>query len=200
MFAFLSGELVTLYPTLALVDIGGVGYELQIPLSTYDKLPRPPAKVKLFTHLVIREDTHTLFGFATQEERDLFRLLIQSVDGVGPKIALAILSGADVGMFRKYVLGKDVVSLSRIKGVGKKTAEKIILELRDKLGVVEAWETSESMQNSELQSVFNDAVLGLIALGYKRSEAAKAVQSVVNTTGDSKLGPAELIREALKLL
>jgi Holliday junction DNA helicase RuvA len=198
MIAFLNGELVVLYPTFAQVDVGGVGYELQIPLSTYDRLPQPPARVRLLTHLVVREDAHTLYGFATDEERDLFRLLINNVSGVGPRLALAVLSGASVAHFRQCVVANDVVSLSQIKGVGKKTAEKIIFELRDKLGVSEAWRASDKTAVSSQESAINDAVLGLIALGYKQADAVKAVRAVAAAKPGA--GAAELIREALKFL
>jgi len=198
MIVFLSGELVVLMPTFVQVDVAGVGYELQIPLSTYDKLPQPPCKVRLLAHLVVREDAHTLYGFASEEERDLFRLLINHVSGVGPRLALAVLSGVSVAEFRRCVVANDVGSLSQIKGVGRKTAEKIIFELRDKVGVGQAWEASGRTSVSARESAINDAVLGLIALGYKQVEAMKAVRGVLG--GRTDVAASELIREALKVL
>ncbi len=139
MITFLHGKLIEALPTQVIVDVNGVGYEVLIPLSSFDKLPQPGGAVKLLTHLAIREDAHTLYGFMTTAERDLFRLLVNTVSGIGPKIALNILSGISVTAFRGAVAGGDVKALSQISGVGKKTAERIIVELRDKIGAAGAW-------------------------------------------------------------
>ena len=138
MITFLHGKLVESLPTQVIVDVNGVGYEALIPLSSYDKLPAPGHEVKLLTHLVVREDAHTLYGFMSGAERDLFRLLINTVSGIGPKIALNVLSGISVTAFRGAVAGGDVKALSQISGVGKKTAERIVVELRDKVGPASA--------------------------------------------------------------
>ncbi len=195
MITFVRGRLIHSLPTSAVVDVGGVGYELLIPLSTFDKLPLPPADITLLTHLHVREDAHVLYGFYSTEERDLFRLLIAHVSGIGPRTALAILGGCSVANFRAAVMGNDAAVLSRLKGVGRKTAEKIILELRDKVGVSAAWEQAGSSQSPSQQAVA-DAVLGLIALGYKQADAHKAVRAAQQTKPDA--GAEELIRMALR--
>src|SRR5208282_5454712 len=134
MITFLNGKLVESLPTQVVVEVNGVGYEALIPLSSFDKLPPPGQPVKLLTQLVIREAAHVLYGFMTSAERDLFRLLVSTVAGIGPKIALNILSGMNATAVRGAVAGGDVKSLSQISGVGKKTAERIVVELRDKIG------------------------------------------------------------------
>src|SRR3984885_12670761 len=134
MITFLHGKLIEALPTQVVVDVNGVGYEVLIPLSSFDKLPPPGGEVKLLTQLVVREDAHILYGFMSLAERDLFRLLINTVSGIGPKIALNILSGISVTAFRGAVANGDVKMLSQISGVGKKTAERIIIELKDKIG------------------------------------------------------------------
>jgi len=134
VITFLQVKLVDVLPTQVVIDVRGVGYEVLIPLSSFDKLPSPGQEVTLLTHLAIREDAHVLYGFMTAAERDLFRLLINTVSGIGPKIALNVLSGMNVTTFRGAVANGDVKSLSQISGVGKKTAERIVVELKDKIG------------------------------------------------------------------
>src|SRR5262245_19732808 len=125
MITFLRGKLVEALPTQVTLDVNGVGYEALIPLSSFDKLPQPGQNVTLLTQLVVREDAHTLYGFMSADERDLFRLLVHTVSGIGPKIALNVLSGINVTAFRGAVASGDVKALSQISGVGKKTAERI---------------------------------------------------------------------------
>ena len=144
MITFLHGKLVEALPTQVVVDVNGVGYEALIPLSSFDKLPPPGGDVKLLTQLIVREDAHILYGFTTAAERDLFRLLINNVSGIGPKTALNILSGMNAMAFRGAVASGDVKSLSQISGVGKKTAERIVVELRDKIGAAGAWEAASA--------------------------------------------------------
>src|SRR5882672_12584085 len=139
MITFLRGKLVEALPTQAIVEVQGVGYEVLIPLSSFDKLPAPGGEVQLLTHLAVREDAHVLYGFMTGAERELFRLLINTVSGIGPKIALNILSGISVTAFRGAVANGDIKALSQISGVGKKTAERIVVELKDKVGAAGAW-------------------------------------------------------------
>src|SRR3954463_3544555 len=134
MIHFLRGKLVEALPTQIVVDVGGVGYEVLIPLSSFDKLPARGGDLTILTHLSIREDAHVLYGFMTASERDMFRLLIHAVSGIGPKTALNILSGINIGALRSAVAMGDVKSLSQISGVGKKTAERIVVELKDKIG------------------------------------------------------------------
>src|SRR5215470_3389159 len=198
MISFLQGKLVDALPTQATVEVNGLGYDVLIPLSSYDKLPQPGQEVKLLTHLVVREDAHTLYGFATGAERDLFRLLINTVSGIGPKIALNVLSGISVTAFRGAVANNDVKALSQISGVGKKTAERIVVELKDKIGAAGAWEAASAQRalSPEDQRV-NDAVLALIALGFKQMEAHDAVRAA-----QAVLGPQatveDLVRSCLK--
>ena len=185
MITFLQGKLVEALPTQVIVDVNGVGYEVLIPLSSFDKLPQPGGTVKLLTQLVIREDAHTLYGFMTTAERDLFRLLVNTVSGIGPKIALNILSGISVTAFRGAVAGGDVKVLSQVSGVGKKTAERIIVELRDKIGPASAgWEAASAKRSlsSEAQKI-NDAVLALMALGFRQIEAHDAVRAAQTVLG-----------------
>lgn len=197
MIAFLRGKLVESYPTHVVLDVNGVGYLIQVPMTTFEKLSLPPAEVMLMTFLQIREDAHTLYGFATKEERDLFKLLIDSVDGVGPKMALTLLSGITVSQFRQTVLNNDASGLSRIKGVGKKTAERIVLELRDKVGVSEVWKNQKASATPEDRDR-NDAIMALITLGYKQELAQKAVtQAQLQKPGASS---EEMIRIALRTL
>src|SRR4029079_13665538 len=134
MITFLKGTLVDALPTQVTVDVQGVGYDVLIPLSSFDKLPQPGQAIKILTHLAVREDAHVLYGFMTVAERDLFRLLINTVSGIGPKIALNVLSGTSVNTLRAAVASGDVKMLSQINGVGKKTAERIVVELKDKMG------------------------------------------------------------------
>jgi Holliday junction DNA helicase RuvA len=177
VITFLHGKLLEALPTQVVVDVHGVGYEALIPLSSYDKLPQPGQELKLLTHLVVREDAHTLYGFVSGAERDLFRMLINTVSGIGPKIALNILSGISVTAFRGAVANGDVKALSQISGVGKKTAERIVVELKDKVGVAGAWEASSAQRAlSPDEQKVNDAVLALMALGFKQIEAHDSVR------------------------
>jgi Holliday junction DNA helicase RuvA len=199
MISFLRGTVIELLPMRLILEAGGVGYDIHIPLSTYDKLPQPGAETKILTHLQVREDAHILYGFATPEERDLFLLLVNNVSGVGPKLALAILNGTSPVRFRGLVVAGDIASLSQIKGVGKKTSERIIVELRDKVGVSAAWEAASAQQGlSPGEQHVNDAVLALISLGYKQAEAHKAVRAIHDAQPKATL--EELVKEALKTL
>ena len=198
MITFLHGKLIEALPTQVTVEVSGVGYEALIPLSSYDKLPPPGQEVKLLTHLVVREDAHTLYGFMSAAERDLFRMLINTVSGIGPKIALNILSGVSVPAFRGAVANGDVKSLSQISGVGKKTAERIVVELRDKIGAVGAWEASSAQRAlSPNDQKVNDAVLALMALGFKQVEAHDSVRKVQNALGPQAT-VEDLVRACLK--
>ena len=198
MIAFLRGRLVELLPTQVIVEVQGMGYEVLIPLSSYGRLPPVGEEIHLLTHLTVREDAHILYGFTTAAERDLFRMLIHNVSGIGPKIALNILSGMNPTAFRGAVAQGDVKALSRISGVGRKTAERIVVELRDKLGEAAVWEASSAQRAlSPVDQKVNDAVLALIALGIKQTEAHDAVRGSMQKLGTS--APLEeLVRVALK--
>jgi Holliday junction DNA helicase RuvA len=198
MISFLHGTLVDALPTQATIEVNGVGYEALIPLSSYDKLPPAGQAVKLLTHLVVREDSQTLYGFMSSAERDLFRLLINTVSGIGPKIALNVLSGISVVAFRGAVATGDLKVLSQISGVGRKTAERMVVELKDKIGAAGAWEAASAQRAlSEADQRVNDAVLALMALGFKQLEAHDSVRRT-----QTALGPQatveELVRACLK--
>jgi len=198
MITFLRGKLVEALPTQAVVEVGGVGYEVLIPLSSYDKLPPPGQELKLLTQLIVREDAHILYGFATAAERDLFRLLVNSVSGIGPKTALNILSGMNAVAFRGAVASSDVKALSQISGVGKKTAERIVVELRDKIGAAGALEAASARHGlSPEDQKINDAVLALMALGFKQLEAHDAVRAAQAMLGVSAT-VEDLVRACLK--
>ena len=198
MISFLHGKLVEALPTQVTVDVHGVGYEVLIPLSSFDKLPPPGGDMKLLTQLVVREDAHTLYGFATPAERDLFRLLVNSVSGIGPKTALNILSGMNPVAFRGAVANGDVKALSQISGVGKKTAERIVVDLRDKVGAAGAWEASSAARSlAAADQKINDAVLALMALGFKQVEAHDAVRAAQAVLG-AEATVEQLVRAALK--
>jgi Holliday junction DNA helicase RuvA len=198
MITFLRGKLVEALPTQVVVEVNGMGYEVLIPLSSYDKLPPPGQELKLLTQLVIREDAHVLYGFASAVERDLFRLLVNNVSGIGPKTALNILSGMNAVTFRGAVANSDVKALAQISGVGKKTAERIVVELRDKIGAAGALEAASAKHGlSPDDQRINDAVLALMALGFKQIEAHDAVRAA-----QAMLGAAatveDLVRACLK--
>lgn len=198
MIAFLRGKLVEALPTQAIVEVNGLAYEVLIPLSSYDKLPQPGQEVKLLTHLAIREDAHVLYGFMSTPERELFRLLINTVSGIGPKIALNILSGISVTAFRGAVANGDVKALSQVSGVGKKTAERIVVELKDKVGAAGAWEAASAQRalSAEDQRL-NDAILALLALGYKQLDAHDMVRNAQSALG-AQATVEELVRACLK--
>lgn len=196
VIARLRGNIIEAFPNRLIVDCHGVGYEAIIPISTYDRLhPTEGAPVDLRTHLHIRENAQTLYGFATEEERDVFLLLIDRVSGIGPAIAIAILSGMPVPMFKSAVVAGDVALLSKSKGVGKKTAERIILELKDKVGVTDTWQDAAS---GAVSSQAADAELALIALGYKQVDSRKAVRAILEK--DPAATAEALIRGALRAL
>jgi len=200
MITFLRGILQDNLSSQIAVDVNGVGYEVIVPLSTLDRLGPAGKSVFLLTHLHIREQEHTLYGFISSEERDLFRLLINRVSGVGPKLALSILGGMSVPAFKSAVVQGDLTLLSKIKGVGRKTAERIVLELKDKVGVAEAWRAASDLHKpTDEQRRQTDAVLALISLGYKQGEAAKAVTDCVTLLG-SAATVEELVRKSLAQL
>jgi Holliday junction DNA helicase RuvA len=198
MITFLEGQLVEALPTQLIIEVGGVGYEVLIPLSSFDKLPQPGQRLRLLTHLVVREDSHTLYGFMSKQERELFRLLINTVSGIGPRTALNVLSGISVQAFRGAVANGDIKALSQVSGVGKKTAERIVVELKDKIGAAGAWEASSAERAlSKDDQKLNDAMLALMALGFKQIEAHDAVRAAL-----AMLGPQasleDLVRACLR--
>ncbi len=200
MITFLEGTLAEALPTHAVINVGGVGYEVLIPLSSFDKLPPVGRPVKILTHLQVREDAHLLYGFMSPAERDLFRLLVHHVSGIGPKLAMAVLAGMSVVNFKAAVVNGDTGLIAKISGIGKKTAERIVLELKDKVGIAAAWEAASAAHAPGADEVkINDAVLALISLGYKQVDAHKAVKEAFATAGPGT-ETEELVRQALKRL
>jgi holliday junction DNA helicase RuvA len=194
MISFLRGTLVESLPHAVVIDVRDVGYHVRIPASTFARLPAPPSEVLLHTVLQVREDEHVRYGFATRQERDLYRLLVSHVSGVGPKLALAVLGGCSPDQFQNAVAARDTAFLSAIKGLGKKTAERIVVELKDKLGIPDQWAGAAPPAGPEGQ-LRSDALLALISLGYKQPDALKALE----TAGPQPDAPT-LIRAALQQL
>ena len=194
MISRLSGILLRKEPPALLVDVNGVGYELEAPMTTFYDLPAVGEKVTLFTHLVVREDAHLLYGFSREAQRRLFRGLLK-VNGVGPRVALAVLSGLADDEFVHCVLSEDVARLTQVPGIGRKTAERLIVEMRDKLPQLPAGSTpATASARATAQDPVSEAMSALIALGYKPNEASRAVRAVPS----KGLGAEEIIRQALK--
>ena len=197
MIGRVSGTLLHKRGTEVLVDVGGLGYELQVPMTTLFQLPAPGEAITLITHHAVREDAHTLYGFAAERDRELFRHLIR-VSGVGPKLALTILSGMDGDSFARAVRAGDLTSLVALPGVGKKTAERLLVEMRDRLA---DWlddtpdGTARPAAAASASERAAEAEEALVALGYKPAEAARLIAAV---DGDDIDGSEELIRRALK--
>ena len=197
MITFLKGTLEDALPTKVVVEVNGVGYELLIPLSSFEKLPGLGKAVMLKTQLVVREDSQTLYGFATEDERDMFKM-IQSVSGIGPRLALNVLSGMAVDSFKLAVGTGDVKRLSSINGIGKKTAERMVLELKDKVDHLHGdLPTALGQASGDLDKSISDTVAALEALGSKSVEAQKAAQAAKAMLGD-QASVEELVRAALK--
>ncbi|MFT6182361.1 MAG: Holliday junction DNA helicase RuvA [Akkermansiaceae bacterium] len=192
MIARLKGEIWEALPGRIVVGAGGVGYLVNVPLSTYDAInPLEGEAIDLRIYQHVRENSLTLYGFAKDEEKDIFLLLIDRVSGIGPATALAVLGGLPVAGFKQAVVNGDAVGLSGVKGIGKKTAERIILELKDKVGVVQTWETGPDRSDAA-----RDAEMGLMALGFKQVEARKSVDKVLKENPGAE--SAELIRMGLR--
>ena len=190
MIAYLRGVLAEKEVTRVVVECHGVGYEAAIPLSTFDRLPAEGAEVKLYTHHEVREDAQLLFAFATKPERDMFRL-VTTVSGVGPKLALAVLSGLTVGDLQLAVSQGDAKRLAAVKGIGKKTAARIVVELKDKINPIEALANATAETSREQGAVLRDAMLALAALGFSEDIARAKVQQVLD--GEPGLADVETI-------
>lgn len=190
MIAYLKGVLAEKEITRVVVECHGVGYEAAIPLSTFDRLPAEGAEMKLYTHHEVREDAQLLFGFATKPERDMFRL-VTTVSGVGPKLALAVLSGLTIGDLQLAVSQGDAKRLAAVKGIGKKTAARIVVELKDKINPIEALANATAETSREQGAVLRDAMLALAALGFSEDIARAKVQQVLD--GEPGLADVETI-------
>lgn len=199
MIGRLDGILIEKSPDLVMVDVSGVGYEVQVSLTTYVNLPGNNQKVILLTHMVVREDAQLLFGFLTGQERDLFRVLIK-VNGVGPKLGLTILSGMDAMTFARCVKNNDVSSLVSLPGVGKKTAERLVIEVRDKLKDWQGLEDFDVTQTG-LPKVdhLHDAETALVGLGYRPQDAARVLARMAVSDSEEE-SVEKLIKMALKEL
>lgn len=196
MIGRLRGMLAEKRPPYLLVDVQGVGYDLETSMSTFYKLPEVGQEVTLYTHLLVREDAHTLYGFAAVAERTLFRSLIR-VTGIGAKLALLILSGMTVEVFNRCVQEGDAAALIRLPGIGRKTAERLIVEMRDRIGELELGGVVSGFSRpapTAITSPLDDAISALVALGYKLPDAARMVNAL-DTTG---LASEEIIRRALQ--
>ncbi len=189
MIGKIHGRLIERHPPQIIVDVHGVGYEIDVPMSTFYQLPATGSEVTLYTHLIVREDAHQLFGFATEQERQLFRRLLR-ISGVGARTALAVLSGMSVSDLVEAVSAQDGARLTRIPGIGKKTAERLLLELKDKLDIEVA-----AKPKAGAAPASTDVLNALVALGYNDREAAWAVKQLPGGTSVT-----EGIRQALKLL
>ncbi|HEX9583040.1 MAG TPA: Holliday junction branch migration protein RuvA [Gammaproteobacteria bacterium] len=180
MIGWLEGRLREKRPPHLLVDVNGVGYELEAPMTTFYTLPQTGETIKLFTHQVVRDDAHQLYGFSERRDRDVFRMLLR-VSGVGARIGLAILSGMDANAFARCVFEGDTVSLSRLPGIGKKTAERLVIEMRDRLdradGDAGSGIPGQAPAPKRTDPV-NEAVSALVSLGFKPSEASQRVRAV----------------------
>ncbi|MDP2155643.1 MAG: Holliday junction branch migration protein RuvA [Sulfuricella sp.] len=192
MIGRISGTLLEKHPPLVLVDVGGVGYEIDVPMSTFYNLPALGEKIALHTQLIVREDAHQLYGFSTHNERTAFRQLLK-ISGVGPKLALTILSGMSVSELSHVVAAQEVGRLTKIPGIGKKTAERLLLELRDKLPGAAAALLSPGAEPGPVAR--NDVLEALLALGYNEREASWAVKQL-----PANLDVSDSIRQALKFL
>lgn len=206
MIAFIKGKLIECQLTLAILEINGIGYEVHVPLTTVERLPTLGDAVKLFTHATYREDSQTLYGFIDRESRDFFRMIVDKVSGIGPKIALNLLGSLSLQTLKVSIASGDVAMLSKAQGLGKKTAERIVVELKDKvlpkeLALEPAAKPEDASLTKEVNigsklTYFQDAVSALLTLGYKATEADLAIRRASENT-EENASTEELIRLAL---
>lgn len=201
MITRITGTLLSATPLQAVIENGGLAYEVHIPVTTAERLPSPGGTAKLHTLVVYREDSQTMYGFATEEERDFFRLLVEKVSGIGPKTALSVLSKLSLPTLHSAIVAGDVALLAKCPGIGKKTAERLVIELRDKLGAgtvpAPAGASTPSATGAPAsENKVRDAVLALVALGYKAADADKSVRQALIALGPTATTEA-LIKRAL---
>ncbi len=200
MYDFLAGKIVRKDPTRLVLEVNGVGYNLAIPLSTFHSLGAVGESVRIWTHLVVREDSHQLFGFKAEEERMVFRLLL-SVTGIGPKMSLAVLSGIGTSELRKAIIDGSIPTLTAVSGIGRKTAERLIVELREKILLLEPRASAPaSGRKDRNEQLVEDSLEALVSLGYRRLEAKQAVQKVLAEKETGSLSLEDLIRVSLKYI
>jgi Holliday junction DNA helicase RuvA len=197
VIASVEGILRTKSPTEVLIDVNGIGFAISIPLSTYEKLDAVGSRVVLLTVLHVREDAMQLFGFATEEERRVFKLLI-SVTGIGPKIAQSVLSGMNAEELKSHLGSGNITALTSIPGVGRKTAERLVVELRDKIGNPLSESGSVIPADAEAASVRFEALRALVSLGYSQQAAERSIRLALKESGGSTLLLEELIKRALR--
>ncbi len=198
MITFITGSLTEASPLRAVIELNGLGYEVNIPVTTAERLPAVGKLVKLHTHVVYREDAQMLYGFATTEDRDFFRMMIEHVSGVGPKVALSIMSRLSLPLLTQAIRDSDVTTLSKCPGIGKKTAERLVIELRNRVesASAPAVAVTGSGTSAVAAGTVNDAVAALVVLGYKTADADKAIRQAVLALGAD--APTEqLIKHAL---
>lgn len=199
MIGQLRGILLSKQPPALMLNVQGVGYELEAPMTTFYDLPQEGSELVLHTHLVVREDAQLLFGFSTENQRNLFRHLLR-ISGIGPRVGLAILSGLSVQEFRLCINSEDVVRLTKVPGIGRKTAERVILELRGKQlpGMAADEDTAATGSTDEIRA---DAISALTALGYRANDAEKVIGKLADKSGaDETLSSETLIRQALQVM
>jgi Holliday junction DNA helicase RuvA len=195
MISHLRGKLVQKSPTEIVIDVNGVGYQVHIPLSTFEKIDKLDGEVSILTHMHVREDAMILFGFATEAERDIFKMLI-SISGIGPKIAQGILSGIGTSELREAVLINNIDALTSISGVGRKTAERIVLELRSKLGKIEFTEQMVTPTSQQLKAR-SEAIIALMSLGFNRTNAEQTLRTILSESTNKELSVEEMIKKSL---
>ena len=198
MISRIKGIVLECTPLLVVLEAAGIGYEIHIPVSSAEKVPAIGSECSLFIHSVYREDSATLYGFASREDRDFFRLLVEKVSGIGPKIGISILSRMSTDLLRSAIASSDVALLSKCPGIGKKTAERLVIELKDKVGLSSEGSVSVAgdIGSPENPSAFQDAVSSLMILGYKPADADKLVRRAVSELG-SNSSVESLIKSAL---
>ena len=198
MYDYISGRLVEKSAASMVVDVAGIGYAVSIPVSTFAALPEVGQNVKILTHFVVREDMQALYGFYTEEERRLFRLLL-SVSGIGPKSALTVLSGISIADLKRAIVNGNLAVLTGIPGIGRKTAERLVIELREKIVVDEKKVHSSTLDKLQAQdALIEDSLRALVELGYRKQNAQEAIRKAVKNLEDGKYSVPDLIRASLK--
>jgi holliday junction DNA helicase RuvA len=197
MYDYIKGILTKSTPIKITIETGGIGYLLYIPLNAFNKLPELNTPITCFTSLIIKEDSHSLYGFLSKEERDLFEILI-SISGIGPKTALALVGHLDLSLFHSAIYSSDIKLISKVPGIGKKTAEKLIIEMRDKIKILEKeFSFMPSPINLTSKSHVSDALNALLTLGYNHLQAQKAINKVLEDNKE-ETDAGKLISLALK--
>lgn len=199
MITQLRGTLIHKTPIEVVIDCGGVGYAVSVSTITSEKLPETGVDITLLTMLIIREDAHQLFGFLSEAERDIFKLLI-SISGIGPKTAITILSAGNLADLQDTIMRGDLSRLQKLPGVGKKTAERIIVELRDKIGKVEGFEESadDAVASATQRDVRDETLAAMVKLGYQRAAADKAIKTALHAEPTAQFTVEQLLRKALR--